>query len=425
MSRSLALVYFLCYCVAFPVIALRLLLSPGRVHLVQRFSFTLPRRSSASVWLHASSVGEVALLEPLVAEIEQTFPHLTLLITAFTSTGVATAMQRFPRHSVHPLPFDFGIAVRRYIRRVNPKLCVIVESEFWPRLLTELNAAQIAAVVVNAKMSERSTEAHLKTKFVSQALRGASLIAVQDEANAKRFVRLGLAESRLHVTGNMKFDLVTASLRTVTRAALGIAPDANVVVGGSLHENESEVFLDAVFVPDPVATQTVALIAPRYTETAAEVCSLARRRGLRAILKTDIDRQDQVAAFDVCVIDTFGELRSLYAIADAVFVGGSLFSRGASKGGHNLMEPAICGIPVLFGPFNYSFAQVARALELAGGGQTVHSGAALRAAFEMISADRDAAARMGEAARAVVLAGQGATARNVELIRPLLEQRSH
>ena len=129
--------------------------------------------------------------------------------------------------------------------------------------------------------------------------------------------------------------------------------------------------------------------------------------------------------YDVCIVDTFGELRSLYAIADAVFVGGSLFDRGSSRGGHNLMEPAICGVPVLFGPYNYSFAQVATELERAGGGQLVHNAGELRDALARVCADPEMAAHMGAAARDVVLAGRGATARNLMLIRGLLEPRRH
>jgi 3-deoxy-D-manno-octulosonic-acid transferase len=426
MSRLIALVYVLVYSLALPAIVLRLLRSPGSARVWQRFGFGLPESIPECIWLHASSVGEVALLEPLVAALKDDNPRIHLLITAFTATGMATAENRFPEETVYVFPFDYRFSIKRYVRCFNPRLAIVVESEFWPAFLSEMASADIPVAVLNGKMSQRSMTLHSKTRFVAQAIRHVAVLAMQDESNAERIRRLGAISDRVYVTGNMKFDLVASGDRSLTRAELGIPDAAVVIVGGSLHDREDTVLLNAVFSPEPLAGSLVLLLAPRYTESAAAIAQAARQRGLRVITRTEmLESEKSGSEFDVCVVDTLGELRSLYRVADAVFVGGSLFDRGRSRGGHNLMEPAICGVPVLFGPYNYSFAQVATELERTAGGRLVRSSKELRAALAKICADPDFAARMGAAARAVVIAGQGATARNLELIRGLLEPRRY
>ncbi|MGD2168348.1 MAG: glycosyltransferase N-terminal domain-containing protein [Gammaproteobacteria bacterium] len=426
MSRITTVAYFIVYSLALPALAFRLMKSPGRVRLRQRFGFGLPQPKAQCIWLHASSVGEVALLEPIVEALERDEPDTPLLITAFTATGIATAEQRFPQHSVYAFPFDYSFAVRRFVRSFGPRLAVIVESEFWPGFLSVMQHLKVPVAILNAKMSQRSLKAHARTKFVAQALRQVAVIATQDAANAARFRELGVDPQRVHVTGNMKYDLVSPAPSAATRATLGIDDDTTVIIGGSLHDGESEALLEAVFVPRPIGRSVKVLLAPRYTEAAGAICAAAENLGLRSILKSALTQGAVTGErYDVCVIDTFGELRSLYSVADVVFVGGSLFDRGSARGGHNLMEPAICGVPVLFGPYNYSFAQVAGELRRAGGGSEVRTVTELREALLEISSDSHAGARMGAAARAVVLAGQGGTARNLDLVRGLLEQCSH
>jgi 3-deoxy-D-manno-octulosonic-acid transferase len=426
MNRLTAFVYSVAFALAMPLLVWRLLRSPGKAGFAQRFGFELGRTGTPCLWLHASSVGEVALLEPLVAAIERRLPDAQLLITAFTPTGIASARRRFPAHRVCAFPFDMAFVVRRFLKRFRPRLVVIVESEFWPRFLTELQRRAIPVAVLNGKMSERSALVHRRTRFVAEALRSADVVAMQDEANAARMRSVGVAAERIHVTGNMKYDLVSELERVPSRAAYGIADAAFVVVAGSLHGGEERVFLDAVFSPGPVADATAALIAPRYPETAQKIAAQARGRGLRTVLSSSLRHiRAESGSWDVCVVDTIGELRGLYALADAVLVGGSLYFRGSTRGGHNLMEPAICGVPVFFGPWNYSFAEIARELERAGGGREVRDAEQLRLALGEVARDSALAARMGQAARRVVLAGQGAAARNIDLVFGLLERGTH
>ena len=423
MRRITALAYSIVYLLALPAIVFRLIRSSGPARLRQRLGFGLPRARRGCIWLHASSVGEVALLEPIVGMLEQRSPDTELLVTAFTSTGLATARARFPKHSVHALPFDFGFCVTRFLRHFDPRLVIVVEAEFWPRLLTELQRANVPVVALNVRMSQRSMRIHCFTRFVAQALRRIDAICVQDEENAERIRRLGVDPQRIHVTGNMKYDLVTPLERVPARSELGMAENAFVIVGGSLHEREDEALLDAVFSPTPVSASAAVIIAPRYPDAATQICAAARARGLRVLLKSEIDAGGAPSSnCDVCVIDTLGELRRLYALADVAFVGGSLFYRGSTRGGHNLMEPAICGVPVVFGPYNYSFADIAQTLVNNDGGLEVRDAAALRTALQALQRDPPRATSMGAAARRIVEAGQGATARNLSLVAAQLEQ---
>ena len=425
MSRIIALVYPFVYLLALPFIVYRLIRSPGHAQLSQRFGFGLGEPQRHSIWLHASSVGEVMLLEPLIAALEEEYPDAPVLVTAFTATGVATARQRFPRHRVFASPFDFGLCVQRFVDRFDPQLLIVVESEFWPGLLNRLCKSDIPVIVLNGKMSARSVALHARTRFVAEALRNVAVIAVQDAANAGRIRSLGVDDERICVTGSMKYDLVSSVEKVVTRIELGIADDA-FVVGGSLHDGEDDVFLEAIFDPEPVVSGVTAMIAPRYPDAAPRILESAKSRGLRALLKSELDcSENHPGVFDVCVIDTLGELRYMYALADVAFVGGSLYYRGAAKGGHNLMEPAICAVPVLFGPHNYSFADIARELVQRNGGAQVRDAAELRGLLTRLHRDPSLAVSMGEAARSVVLAGQGATALNLDLVRGLLEQGRH
>ena len=290
MSRLIALAYLLVYSLALPAIIFRLLRSPGSSRVRQRFGYGLPQALPECIWLHASSVGEVALLEPLVNALRSNHPETRFLITAFTATGIATAEKRFPQHTVRALPFDYRFCIRRYLRCFKPRLVIVVESELWPALLSELKKAAVPVAVFNGKMSQQSMSLHSRTRFVAQAIQDVELLAMQDEANARRVRQLGVPANRVHVTGNMKYDLVASDSGHLARAGLGIAEEACVIVGGSLHDGECEVLLDAVFGSAPLAQFLVLLLVPRYTESAPVVAEAARQRGLRVVNRTGMDR---------------------------------------------------------------------------------------------------------------------------------------
>jgi 3-deoxy-D-manno-octulosonic-acid transferase len=384
---------------------------------------------SGSVWLHGSSAGEISVLRPLVAVLERDFPGTPLVISAFTSTGLATARKLFSRHRVIPLPFDFSFVIGRYLRRFAPRLLVVAESEFWPNLIGVAHARGIPVALVNGKMSAKSYRVHARTGLVPRVLRKLDLLAVQTEEHAERLRALGVDARKLHVTGNMKYDLTHAPAGAdqarELRRALGFGATDVVIIGGSLHEREDEALLDAYAAAVAACPEAALIIVPRYPADAAAVLQRAQARGYAAALKTAVDSGAAQAPGHggVLVVDTVGELGRLYASADLAFVGGSLFFRGANKGGHNLMEPAILGVPVLFGPYNFSFKETVDDLLAADAGRLVRDTGELTAAVVALVTNRDARRELGQRARRVVIAGQGATARNYALLAQWLSSR--
>jgi 3-deoxy-D-manno-octulosonic-acid transferase len=428
MRFLLDFVYLVVCVVLSPWLAYRLC-TAGRREFAQRFGVGLPAPLPACIWLHGSSAGEVAVLKPLVATLERDHPDTPLVISAFTATGLATARKLYAAHCVVPLPVDVSFVVARYLGRFNPRLLVVAESEFWPNLIDGAHRRGLPAVLVNGKMSAKSFRVHRQTRLVSRVLKQLALLAVQTDEHAERLRALGVPPERLHVTGNMKYDLMqtesVADNGGPLREALGYAPTDVVIIGGSLHDREDEALLDAFAAARKRHGDAALVIVPRYPAETEIVEQRARARGFAVTRKTAVDRgAPPPGRAGVLVVDTVGELRRLYAIADLAFVGGSLFFRGANKGGHNLMEPAILGVPVLFGPYNFSFKETVDDLLAANAGTLVRDAAELAAAVAALVADRDARRALGNRAQRVVEAGRGATARNYALLARLLEARA-
>ena len=423
MGLLLDLGYFLYALIASPWLIARYRSAGGRLGLRSRLGYALGVRSRDSIWLHGSSAGEIGLLEPLVELLERDMPDTALVVTAYSATGFAAACRAFPRHRVIFFPIDFSFVVRRVLRHLDPRLVVIVEAELWPNFLLAANRSGVPVIVINGRMSEKSFRLYSRTRLIPLLLRQLPLIAVQSEEHAGRLRRLGVEAGRVHVTGNMKYDTAAplpAECRDMLREAFGYGPGQLVVIGGSLHEGEEEALLDA-HSKLPSRAHIALILVPRYPRDAPRVVALAAARGYQAVLKSEIDAAGLAPpAGAVLVVNTIGELKTLYAAADVAFVGGSLHYRASNKGGHNLMEPAVLGLPVLFGPYNLSFKEIAAALVDAGGGTLVRNAAELGTTLATLVADTDRRRAMGDAARRVVLDGRGAAAKNYTLIQALL-----
>jgi 3-deoxy-D-manno-octulosonic-acid transferase len=296
--------------------------------------------------------------------------------------------------------------------------------------LLAARTAGVPVAVVNGKLSEKSLRRHRWSRVVPMALRHVALVAVQTAEHASRFAALGVPTERLAVTGNMKYDLTmepeTGELRSTLRERLGCTVSDLLVVGGSLHPQEDQDLLTAYAAIRDSGQPARLVIVPRYPDQAEAVMENVRRAGFRAIAYSRIAPNSAVTADPdgVVVVDTLGDLRLMYAAADVAFVGGSLYYRGANKGGHNLMEPAILGLPVVFGPYNFSFRETVADLLAADAGLLVRDREELRRTLVELAASASRRAELGQRARSVVLNGQGASARNLELLLPLLGARS-
>ena len=427
MSVLLDLIYLLAALIASPWVVYRLFVRGDRRSLAARFGAGLGDAVHGSIWLHGSSAGEIALLVPLVDRLERSGVTNPIVISAYSATGFSAARKAFPGRRVIFFPFDLSFVVRRFFDRLDPRLIVIVEAEFWPNFLRTAARRNVPVAVINGKISDKSFRFHARTRFVPALLRGIELVAVQTTAYGQRLLELGFPSERLRVTGNMKYDLTHAPDQEADarelRARLGYEEDDVVIIGGSVHEREDEALIVAferLVVDHPRAAL---VIVPRYPRDAERAEQLAAAHGFAAVRKTVVDQESLAppGAAGVFVVDTVGDLRALYGIADIAFVGGSLFFRGSNRGGHNLMEPAVFGLPVVFGPFNFSFADTARELVTARGGFEVGGVDALIDVLRRLLDDAVLREVAGSRARDVVAKGQGATQRNFDLLMPLID----
>jgi 3-deoxy-D-manno-octulosonic-acid transferase len=425
-SIVLNVAYLIAAIVASPWIAFRLIARGDRLSLTARFGAGLGEPLHRSIWLHGSSAGEIALLVPFVQLLEQGGVRNPLVISGHSATGYAAACRAFPGRRVIYFPFDLSFVVARFFKRFDPCLIVIVESEFWPNFLLTSNRRAIPVAVVNGKISEKSRRFYSATRFMPMLLRRLNLVAVQTKENAQRLERLGLPVDRVHVTGNMKYDLAQgtslAEAPSVLRERIGYADDTVVILGGSVHEREDEAMVRAFKALAAEQPRARLVLAPRYPQDAGRVAQCAAAHGFATIRKTAIDSGSSgpIGPADILIVDTLGELRALYGLADIAFVGGSLIYRGSNRGGHNLMEPAVMGIPVLFGPYHSSFQDTARELIEADAGYEVRDAGSLTDVLLELLGDAQLRQAAGRRAREVILKRQGATEQNFELLLPLI-----
>ena len=391
----------------------------------RRLGFGQPPPARGSIWLHGSSAGEISLLRPLIRRLSAEFPAAPIVISAYSSTGFTAARKMYPDARVIFFPLDLSFVVRRFLRRYDPRLVVIVESDFWPNFLRAAHARGVPLTVINGKMSEGSCRIHARIRLVPRLLRKMPLVAVQSEEHASRFRRLGVAEACVAVTGNMKYDLTVPEEIPAdeSRRALNYQTDDVVVIGGSLRDGENSVMAECYRSLVQGHSRVGLILVPRYPTEAARIQSDLEATAMNVVRKSEVDagRANAPGCGGVLLVDSVGELRALYGVADIAYVGGSLFARGSNKGGHNVIEPAILGVPVLFGPHHFSFRDTVDDLLAAEAGIRVGDAAELRETFERLLADGERRRRMGRRAREVILRRQGATGRNYELLATHLE----
>ncbi len=373
-----------------------------------------------SIWVHAVSVGEVQASQPLVRGLLRRYPGIPLVLTTVTPTGAARARALFGDSVLHRyVPYDLPGAVRRFFDRTRPRLAVILETELWPNLFAECGRRGVPLVLASARVSERSVRRYRRLLPLFRAtLAHGIVIGAQSEADAARFLSIGASPGRTRVTGNVKFDFELAPEVPGRGRAWrqSNAPDRPVWVAGSTHEGEEEQVLDAHAEVRRRFPDALLVLVPRHPPRFDAIRQLLERRGVAHALRSRGEAANP--ATEVVLGDTMGELMDFYAAADVAFVAGSL----VPVGGHNLLEPASLGVPILTGPYNFNAEDVFAKLEEAGAVRRVPSGGALGAATAALLADRAARDRMGARGREVLQANRGAVARLLELVEPLLRE---
>jgi 3-deoxy-D-manno-octulosonic-acid transferase len=388
----------------------------------ERFGFGAPA-APHGVWIHAVSVGEVQACAPLVGVLRQRYPDLPLTVTAVTPTGAARARALFGGAAqVRYVPFDLPGAVRRFFARVQPRLAVIVETELWPNLYRECGRRRVPLVLASARLSARSVGRYRRLgALFRDTLSQAAVVAAQGTGDAERFQALGADPASTHVTGNLKFDfeLPPQTIERGARLREQYAPARALWVAGSTHgDGEEQTLLEAQRRVRALHPEALLVLAPRHPQRFAEVAALLHQGGVSFVRRS----QGAAAAAHTCevlLLDSLGELLDFYAAADVAFVGGSL----VPIGGHNLLEPAALGVPILTGPYNSNSEEIARLLIASGAAEVIHTAAELAGRVSALLANPEARVRIGAQGRASVDSNRGALGKLLGLIEPLLNER--
>lgn len=374
-----------------------------------------------SIWVHAVSVGEVLTARPLISELRGRYPNLRVFLSTTTMAGQQLARRSVQNvDAVFYFPFDIGFVVRRTLDLVRPKLFIMMETEIWPNLLRECRERNVKTAVVNGRVSARSFPRYQMVRpMMRRVLDHVDKFLVQSEESARRFIDLGADPARVVVTGSLKFDSLDGEARSRERVLryFRMTSSRPVIVAGSTMKGEEAHVLRAFRRVRTSAPNTLLVLAPRNPERFGEAEQAVRAEGWKVARRSDlaVDAEPRV---DVVILDTIGELATIYQIATIVFVGGSL----VPTGGHNVLEPAVFGKPIVFGPHMQNFLEIADAFVTNGAGVQVSSDQDLDEAFVLLMGDPVRRARLGAAARALVEANRGANDKSVAALALLLPQ---
>ena len=376
-----------------------------------------------SIWIHAVSVGEVLTARALLPELKERYPRLRLFLSTTTMTG-----QQIARNSLQYIdevfyfPFDLGFTVNRTLRLVQPRLFIMMETEIWPNLLRACRRAGTKTLLVNGRISSRSYPRYrLGRPFFRRVLTNVDRFCMQGEESARRIIDIGAPAERVVVTGSLKFDSLEIPGATPDRGRnrvlryFRVTPERPVIIAASTLKGEEQPVLEAFQRIRARLPDALLVIAPRKPERFDEVEQLARRGGWRVARRTELP-VDAEPRQDVVVLDTIGELAQLYQIATAVFVGGSL----VDQGGHNILEPAVFGKPIVFGPYMQNFAEIAGAFLDHEAAIQVRNARELETVLLELLGDPVRRAGLGAAARALVEANRGARGKTMSAIAQLL-----
>ena len=426
MNRSL---YSLLFHLLLPLIALRLLWRAWRApayarRIAERFAFGLPPLKPGGIWVHAVSVGESIAAAPLIRQLLMLYPQLPITITCMTPTGSERIQAMFGGAEYQGrvqhcyMPYDLPWAAARFLKRLQPRLAVVMETELWPNHIHQCARLGIPVALANARLSERSARGYARfARLTAPMLAELSLIAVQTQVEAERFLALGARSEAVQVTGSIKYDLTIAPqlLEQATAQRQQWQLDGRPVwIAASTHAGEDEIVLAAHRQLLQVRADTLLILVPRHPERFNSVYELCQREGFSTVRRSTGNPVN--AEQQVLLGDTMGELLLLYALADIAFVGGSL----VPNGGHNLLEPAALGKPVLSGPQLFNFLEISAQLRAAGALGEVRDTDSLAAAVQRLWQQPDESARMREAGLEVMLRNQGALQRLLDGLDKLL-----
>jgi 3-deoxy-D-manno-octulosonic-acid transferase len=383
------------------------------------FTYVKHLSTTPTIWIHAVSLGETLAATPLIKALQKKYPDTAFVITTMTPTGSKQVLATFKDSAFHVyVPYDIPGPIHRFLDKIQPNLLIIIETELWPNLLHYTAARNIPIVLANARLSGRSARGYQRVSGITQEmLRHISLLMVQTQTEAERFTQLGMPPERLKVTGNIKFDITVSEQQIIEAGKLRQTWGAErpVWIAASTHPSEEKIVLAAfkeILTREP---QTLLILVPRHPERRHEVQQLCEQAGYNTVLRSAHTPVTSDTA--VFMIDTIGELMLFYAAADVAFVGGSFITLG----GHNLLEPAVLGLPILTGPNMCNFAEITDRLLNAGAAFTVTNAEELAKKTLPFLQASEQPKITGEKGRQVVFNNRGALPAHIDAISRILE----
>lgn len=366
------------------------------------------------IWIHAVSVGESIAAAPLIKKMLLEHPTIPIVVTTMTPTGSERVQALFPEQVCHVYaPYDHPIAVSNFLRRFQPRLLVIMETELWPNIVHYSKKSGAKVIVANARLSERSARGYGKfRKLAAPMLASIDCIACQAQNDANRFIHLGVDPAKVPVTGSIKFeiDLPQALQQQQRLMAALVEGDRPVLIAASTREGEEEKVLRAFKACLPKLPDLLLILVPRHPERFRAVAKLCQSQGLSLVSRSDDSPITELN--NVFLGDSMGEMLSYFSISDVAFVGGSLVDTGC----HNVLEPAALGIPIIVGPSQFNFQTICEQLEEGGALQSVNDPADLSRVVLQLFADEHKRKAMGQAGQRIIEENKGALARTYNIV---------
>ncbi len=403
-----------------PVLIYRLLFEEGFYDRLKQSAGIMPQPTlekimdSRGIWIHAASVGEIVAASPIVRELKRRFPQETVVVSVVTATGHRMAERIIPEADGHIFfPVDLPVITTRIVDIVNPKAILLVETELWPNFLRLAEQRGLPVMMVNGRISNRSVKRYLLIrKFTERMLSQIKWFCMQSNQDGKHIMAMGAPSELVEVTGNTKYDqtyaVVTPEEEERLREEFGVHHDHPVIIGGSFHKGEEEILLAAFGKVREQFAAAKLIIAPRDINRGSQVEELVSRSGFTVQRRTEM-AADETHAADVLILDTIGELGRIYCLADVVIVGGSF----VKVGGHNILEPAAHGKPIIVGPYMFNFKEIFELLHRHDAVMMTEESSFTEELTALLNNEEKLHA-LGENALRLVKENQGATDRNVD-----------
>ncbi|VVH67071.1 Lipid IVA 3-deoxy-D-manno-octulosonic acid transferase (EC [often with (EC also] [uncultured Gammaproteobacteria bacterium] len=396
-----------------PVMVLRLLLkglkTPAyRQRISERLGF-IKSITGRVIWVHCVSMGEFRAAIVLIDALIKAYPNHKILVTSTTPTGSKAVSEQYQNKILHCyFPFDIAFIVKRYLKKIQPDLCLLLETEIWPNLIHTLYKNNIPTLLVNARLSERSLKRYQKfTTLTTHTLNKLSVIATQNQNSAERFIKLGANKDKVMVAGNIKFEQNPSANKNQTKAIKTIIGKRKVVVFASTHKGEEEKIIHA-YLNQPL--DALMLIIPRHPERFDEVYKLAKKHNIKTVKRSN---NASASGYDILLGDSIGEMMSYFEVADVVFMGGSL----VQTGGHNMLEPAALSKPILFGPNVFNFSEISADLLTQQGSIQVQNADALMQEITQLLEDDKKSNNLGKNANQYFKSQQGALSALIKQVK--------